>query len=281
MTLEQLRAKFGCQLEGAYELQEWQTFFYWLVEDRLGLDRFGFSVNRQLQIGSNDQQYFSQALSRLVKHEPIQYILGYTAFYGLRIGVNRHTLIPRPETEELVQWACADLRHAQVSVLDLGTGSGCIALALAKELKQARVSGMDLSEGALRQARKNATALGLKVDFFKGDMLIDPLLETYDVMVSNPPYVREKEKPLMRPNVLSYEPDSALYVADDDPLLYYRRLAQLARSFLNPGGVMYVEINEYLGEATLQLFKEQGFRRLEMRKDLFGKDRMIKAIQGL
>ena len=163
--------------------------------------------------------------------------------------------------------------------MDLGTGSGCIALALAKLLPEAKLSAMDVSKEALEQARANAKDLGLEVAFFQADMLSDSLSQSYEVLVSNPPYVREQEKALMRDNVLNYEPDVALFVSDNDPLLYYRRLTQLAMEQLRPNGAIYVEINEYLGEATKKLFQAQGLAQVELRQDLFGKDRMLKAIK--
>lgn len=279
MTLEQVRTHFGTELGALYADQEWQTFFYWLLEERLGLDRLGFSTNRSLAVSDSDLAYLNSAIERLKQYEPIQYIIGYTEFCGLRIGVNSSTLIPRPETEELVNWVVHDRVGQEVEIVDLGTGSGCIALSLAKQIPMAKVSGMDLSDGALLQAQRNAKELGLEVSFFQSDMLNDNLSQSYEVLVSNPPYVREQEKALMQQNVLVHEPDSALFVPDDDPLLYYRRLAELAAAHLKPNGAVYVEINEYLGEATKKLFQADGFARVELRQDLFGKDRMIKAIK--
>ena len=279
MNLEQVRTHFGTQLAALYQDQEWQTFYYWLLEERLGLDRLGFSTNRSLAVSKADLTYFNSAIERLKQHEPIQYILGYTEFCGLRIGVNSNSLIPRPETEELVSWVVSDWTGKEVEIVDLGTGSGCIALALAKLLPEAKLSAMDVSKEALEQARANAKDLGLEVAFFQADMLSDSLSQSYEVLVSNPPYVREQEKALMRDNVLNYEPDAALFVSDNDPLLYYRRLTQLAMEQLRPNGAIYVEINEYLGEATKKLFQAQGLAQVELRQDLFGKDRMLKAIK--
>ena len=202
MNLEQVRTHFGTQLAALYQDQEWQTFYYWLLEERLGLDRLGFSTNRSLAVSKADLTYFNSAIERLKQHEPIQYILGYTEFCGLRIGVNSNSLIPRPETEELVSWVVSDWTGKEVEIVDLGTGSGCIALALAKLLPEAKLSAMDVSKEALEQARANAKDLGLEVAFFQADMLSDSLSQSYEVLVSNPPYVREQEKALMRDNVL-------------------------------------------------------------------------------
>jgi len=277
MTLQEMRDRFGEELGGLYPDSEWKTFFYWLLEEQLGVDRFGFSLNSDQRLQSTDRKYFETALDRLKQHEPIQYILGHAWFYGLQIGVNAHTLIPRPETEELVAWVLSDWGTSQTTVLDLGTGSGCIALALAKNMTEATISAMDFSEDALEKAKQNAAELDLQVHFFKGDILEDSSFGQYDVMVSNPPYVRLLEKQMMKQNVLAFEPDSALYVSDDDPLLYYRHLAKLATAMLKPKGAIYVEINEYLGEASMALFEAQGLSSVELRKDLFGKDRMLKA----
>lgn len=277
MNLQELKQYFGRELGQLYPRTEWETFYHWLVEGRLGLDRVGVYLQRELQVAEGELGYFERAIQRLQAHEPIQYILGHTEFNGLKLQVNSHTLIPRPETEDLVNWICKDWRGKDGSILDLGTGSGCIALALAKELRHMTVTGLDCSAAALMVARANASNLGLQVDFFKADIGTVTLVRQYDVLVSNPPYVRESERAQMKPNVLEYEPDMALFVSNQDPLLFYRYLGQLGLQSLTPDGALYLEINEYLGKETVALLRELGYRQIELRPDLFGKDRMIKA----
>lgn len=277
MNLQELKQYFGRELDQHYPITEWETFYQWLVEERLGLDRMGINLQREMQVAEEDLGFFERAIQRLQTHEPIQYILGHTEFYGLKLQVNSHTLIPRPETEDLVDWIGNDWRGKDGCILDLGTGSGCIALALAKELPQMTVAGLDRSAAALMVARANASNLELKVDFFEADIRTVSLVRKYDVLVSNPPYVRELERAQMKPNVLEHEPEQALFVSNDDPLLFYRYLGQLGLQSLAPNGALYLEINEYLGKETVALLRELGYQQVELRPDLFGKDRMIKA----
>lgn len=277
MNLQELKQYFGRELDQHYPITEWETFYQWLVEERLGLDRMGINLQRELQVAEEDLGYFERAIRRLQAHEPIQYILGYTEFYGLKLQVNSHTLIARPETEDLVNWIGNDWRGKDGCILDLGTGSGCIALALAKELPQMTVAGLDRSAAALMVARANASNLELKVDFFEADIRTVSLVRKYDVLVSNPPYVRELERAHMKPNVLEHEPELALFVSNEDPLFFYRYLGQLGLQSLAPNGALYLEINEYLGKETVSLLRELGYQQVELRPDLFGKDRMIKA----
>ena len=217
-----------------------------------------------------------------MKSEPIQYITGSTEFYGLELQVNRATLIPRPETEELVAWILAETPKDKLSsrILDIGTGSGCIAIALAKHLPLAKVEAVDISLPALETAQANAPGNEVSVDFFQQDILqANTLEEKYDIIVSNPPYVRDLEKAEIKNNVLQYEPHSALFVGDETPLVFYKKIAQLAMQHLKPEGMLFFEINEYLGEETVVLVKEIGFTAVEMRKDIFGKDRMLRVMR--
>ncbi len=190
-------------------------------------------MNPENKISAEDSENFQKALLRLKDHEPIQYILGETEFYGLPFKVNNHTLIPRPETEELVSWILdnSEFKFQDSELLDIGTGSGCIAISLAKNLSNSKISALDVSEEALKIAKQNATLNKVGVEFFQTDILkIKTLPKQYNVIVSNPPYVRELEKKQMQQNVLKYEPDSALYVKDEDPLLFYRTISQLAKT---------------------------------------------------
>ena len=213
--------------------------------------------------------------------EPIQYILGETEFYGLPFKVTPATLIPRPETEELVDWIIANCNKNPKTLLDIGTGSGCIAIALAKNLPAVKVSAMDISEEALKVASENAIYNKVTVNFSKKDILgTSTLPQKYDVIISNPPYVRNSEKEMMQKNVLDFEPASALFVEDDNPLLFYSKIAKLAKNYLNPNGFLFFEINEYLSKEVIQLLERESFSEIELKQDFFGKDRMIKCTLG-
>ncbi len=222
---------------------------------------------------------FENAIYRLKKNEPIQYIIGETEFYGLPFKVNKHTLIPRPETEELVDWVISEIPPLGFrGILDIGTGSGCIAVSLAKNLPNAKVSALDISMEALKVARENAQINTVTIDFFPCDILkAEQLPEKYDIIVSNPPYVRESERDKMQPNVLNHEPASALFVEDKEPLVFYQAIARLSKTVLNPGGVLYFEINEYLGKDLQEVLTTEGFGKIIVKKDIFGKDRMLKC----
>jgi release factor glutamine methyltransferase len=205
--------------------------------------------------------------------------LGETEFFGLRLKVAPGVLIPRPETEELVQWIIDLVKPADPSILDIGTGSGCIALALKNELKNAQVSAVDFAEHALEIARKNVRMNQLEVEFIKADILNwqNYNWELFDVIVSNPPYVREQEKKAMQPNVLKFEPEKALFVSDDKPLVFYREIARFAQKYLKDEGELFFEINENLGEETVELLQGENFSDVELKKDLHGKMRMLKC----
>ena len=226
----------------------------------------------------------------MLKEKPIQYITGEAWFYGLRFEVNENTLIPRPETEELVEWIIesqkSKVKSQKISILDIGTGSGCIPISLKKEIPNAIVSAIDVSEKALEMARKNAVDNEVEVHFILQNILeIDTLNELpisnfqfqteFDVIVSNPPYVRNLEKQEIKKNVLDYEPHLALFVEDSDALLFYRKIAQLALTSLTPNGKLFIEINQYLGKETVELLENLGFKNIELRKDFVGNDRMI------
>ena len=280
MKLSQLKINFTTVLQGVYDKEEVHCFFYILCDFFLQYSRFEVSMALDTIVSAKNTTAFEKALLRLKKQEPIQYILGCTAFYGLTFKVNEHTLIPRPETEELVDWVLSNL-HDQDSVLDIldiGTGSGCIAISLAKNIPTARVSGLDISEKTLEVAQENAVKNQVLVSFCKKDILETTALKNkYDVMVSNPPYVRQLEKKAMNANVLDYEPGVALFVPNEDPLLFYRKIAQLAMVSLQTRGWLYFEINEYLSKEMDVLLKDIGFANIEIKKDFREVPRMIKC----
>ena len=280
MKLSQLKINFTTVLQGVYDKEEVHCFFYILCDFFLQYSRFEVSMALDTIVSAKNITVFEKALLRLKKQEPIQYILGTTEFYGLTFKVNKHTLIPRPETEELVDWVLSNLHDQDrvLDILDIGTGSGCIAISLAKNIPTARVSGLDISEKTLEVAQENAVKNQVLVSFCQKDILRTTSLEKkYDVIVSNPPYVRQLEKKAMNPNVLDYEPGVALFVPNEDPLLFYRKIAQLAMVSLQTRGWLYFEINEYLSKEMDVLLKEIGFANIEIKKDFREVPRMIKC----
>ena len=248
------------------------------------VEAFGFSTlelygGKDKEISGKRLDVLNEMIARLKKNEPIQYVIGAEVFCGWTFEVNENVLIPRPETQELVRWIEADWKSdAPCRILDVGTGSGCIAISLSKLLEGAEVEAWDISEGALRVARRNADRNEAQVFFRRVDVLKACTEDCrYDVIVSNPPYITESEKQDMDANVLDWEPHTALFVPDADPLLFYRRIAELGVSMLNEGGALYFEINRAYGEETVRMLESLGYKQIELRKDNWGNDRMIKA----
>lgn len=245
---------------------------------------FGFSTlelygGKDREISEKGRGVLEDIMRRLQQNEPIQYIIGKETFCGLTFEVDKNVLIPRPETQELVEWIVEDYNASTgLRLLDIGTGSGCIAVVLAKFLQGAEVEAWDISEGALHVAQKNARRNDAHVVFRQLDVLkVAPESICLDVIVSNPPYITEKEMSDMEANVLEWEPASALFVPDDAPLLFYRKIAELGQTMLKQGGSLFFEINREYGRQTVQMLKELGYSRIELRKDFYGNDRMIKA----
>lgn len=281
MLLSQLKLQFVHQLRTEYPATEIESFFYLLTKEYLGKTRLEMALEPGFEISEEQRARFEHALLRLKDHEPVQYIIGNEEFYALNFTVNKNVLIPRPETEELVAWIVNDFkeRETMFKVLDIGTGSGCIAISLAKELKKASVTAYDISVKALEVARLNAGSNHVKVDFQQRDILqFQHLSEKFDLIVSNPPYVRATEKEHMHKNVLNHEPETALYVNDGAALIFYEKIAALAAESLTPSGVLYFEINQYLAEETLKVVEAQGFKGL-LKKDIYGNFRMLKAVR--
>ncbi len=280
MKIHSFKSQFTEQLKEEYPAQEIHSFFYLLMEFFLGKTRLDIALNPDIQLSNIELKKFENAICRLKSHEPIQYITGETSFFGLKFRVNKHVLIPRPETEELVQWILEELKNSDMEdlkILDIGTGSGCIAISLAKNLPKAKVSAIDISEKALETAKTNAHLNNTKINLIASDILkAESLPGKYDIIISNPPYVQEREKKEMQRNVLEHEPALALYVKDENPLLFYRKITTLARRGLNEKGKLYFEVNQYLGEETALLLTDAGFKA-ELRKDLFGNYRMLKG----
>ncbi|EMY81857.1 peptide chain release factor N(5)-glutamine methyltransferase [Psychroflexus gondwanensis] len=278
-NLKNLKQDFFIALQPIYNEGEVSNFFKWLAEDLLDLKTHDLLLESEVNLDSKKLDDFKKAQARLEAQEPIQYILGYAEFFGLRFRVNSSVLIPRPETEELVEWILEDQKSSksQLSILDLGTGSGCIPIALAKHLPQAKLKALDISVEALKLAELNSEDNNTRIEYIQGDVLIlKYLAEGIDIVVSNPPYVKFDEQAQMQDNVLKNEPHLALFVKDNDPLIFYRKIAELT-SKLTKRPLVYVEINQYLAEETRQLFKSFGFEYVEIRKDFRGNHRMLKA----
>lgn len=281
MVLLQLKSQFLDRLTPLYDAEEVARFFELLLNAFESKKRIDLVLNPQLE--TQLLHRWNQAMEALERFEPIQYIIGETEFYGLPFDVTPATLIPRPETEELVEWILKDAGLTSLSILDVGTGTGCIPITLAKQLPQAQVTSIDVSTEALAVATRNAQRNGVNVQFIPQSVLETEALETcfadqfFDVIVSNPPYVRHLEKEEIQPNVLKHEPHLALFVEDDDALLFYRHIGQFALHHLKKGGKLYFEINQYLGNETIALVESLGFQNIVLRKDLFGNDRMLRC----
>lgn len=273
-------ASAAISLKEYYRPEEIRQLAYSLLEDCCGFSKNEIYAGKDTKISAKQREELEQKLIRLARGEPLQYITKLAYFYDLKLAVNPAVLIPRPETEELVEWIISDSARRKGKILDVGTGSACIALALAKHLPGMQVEAWDISPAALALARQNAADLKLDIQLREQDLFSyspKPGLSTYDVIVSNPPYVTTNEALRMEKRVLDHEPALALFVPDDDPLVFYRALAALAAGILSPLGSVYVEISIYYGKETVQLFKDAGFDEVVLRQDLSGRDRMIKA----
>lgn len=322
MLLKSYKTKFFQELSSLYDEKEIESFFYLILENFHQIKRIDLALNPQMRMNDKQLLHWESILSDLKKQKPIQYILGETEFYGLPFLVNENTLIPRPETEELVELIIKQNSKSEIppepkvngaklnsklKILDIGTGSGCIAIALKKDLPNSEVFAIDISEEALETAKKNAQINQVEIHFIQADILKINNLEqlpssnsqlptsnsqlptsnfqlptsnfqlptTFDIIVSNPPYVRILEKQEINPNVLEYEPHLALFVEDDDAFIFYRKIAQLALKSLTPNGKLYFEINQYLGKETVELIESFGFKNVVLHKDIYGNDRMI------
>lgn len=288
MLLREIKNIYHSELDAIYGKEEVNSFFYLLIEHYFDLERFILAIQPELVIDKEQETIIFQALSELKLEKPIQHIIGTACFMDLDFKVNEHVLIPRPETEELVRWILKDAENLKrpLTILDMGTGSGCIPISLDKNLTDAKVFGLDISKDALKVAEENNALLNSDVKFYEADILsLDmetsaiELDEKFDIIISNPPYVRELEKAEMQNNVIDHEPGLALFVPDEDPLKFYSAVVNFAADHLNENGCLYLEINQYLGEETKKLLHESIFKTIELRKDMFGNDRMLKGIK--
>jgi release factor glutamine methyltransferase len=282
MKIKQYRTEFIQELSLIYDAGEAESFFYLILEEKQMLKRIDLALNPDLTFSDEEIPIWNSILEQLKREIPVQYLLGKTSFYGLEFEVNSTVLIPRPETEELVDWIIGDCfgprNDKKVKILDIGTGSGCIAISLAKNIPNAQVFAIDVSEKALTTAQKNAEINEVNVTFLEKNILeTEDLEQQFDIIVSNPPYVRELEKEEIKKNVLDNEPHLALFVDDTDALVFYRKIAELALKNLSPNGQLFFEINQYLGKEMIELLEKMNFKNIELRKDIYENDRMIRG----
>ncbi|GAA4818451.1 peptide chain release factor N(5)-glutamine methyltransferase [Litoribaculum gwangyangense] len=278
MKLKAVQNIFHEELDAIYSKEEVDSFFFILIDFYYKVSRMELALNPKYEV--EEAHTILKALQDLKRQKPIQYITGETVFYGLPFKVTEDVLIPRPETEELVEWVIKHIHsNNQIRILDIGTGSGCIAISIAKYLPNAMVYALDVSGKALKIAEENAQRNEVDIKFFEEDILkIESINDLkFDIIVSNPPYVRELEKELMEPNVLENEPHLALFVKDNNPLLFYEAISKFAVNNLSKKGLLFFEINEYLGQDMMALMKTY-FSNIELKQDIFKKDRMIKGV---
>ncbi len=295
MQLKQLAQNFKESLIAMYHEDEAQSLFLVSLKYLLNFSRTDYQLKKELEIGEEQTAKLLAILKELQTGKPIQYILKEAHFYGLTFKVDESVLIPRPETEELVEWIIEEVKNYDLrftndanvnrqssikNILDIGTGSGCIAISLKKNLPNTQVFALDIAEDTIETAKQNAVLNNVEVEFIKDDILnthISNLTSQISLIVSNPPYIKEDEKLAMHKNVMAYEPHKALFVSNENPLLFYEAIADFALKNLTSKGLLFFEINEYLGERTVNLLRHKGFINIELRKDMQGKDRMIKA----
>ena len=283
MLLKEIKNIYHLELDLLFPKEEVDSFFYLVIEHYLGLERFVLAIEPNLVVSKEKEEPLFYALSQLKQERPIQHILGKAHFCELEFYVDENVLIPRPETEELVYWVLDEVKKRdssdEMKILDIGTGSGCIAVSLAKNLPRAKVYALDISKNAIQIAERNAKENKVNISFIEADILLmESFKDKFDIIVSNPPYVRELEKLEMKNNVLENEPSMALFVSDQDPLVFYKKITHLALGHLKKNGVLFFEINQYLGKETKLLLEEENFLEIELRKDMFGNDRMLKGL---
>ena len=282
MKIKEYRTQFIQELLPFFDEGEAESFFYLILEEKQQLKRIDLAMNPDLTFSNEQMLVWNSFLEQLKCEVPVQYLLGKTSFYGLEFEVNPTVLIPRSETEELVDWIIKSLKsnvgNSKLKILDIGTGSGCIAISLAKNIKNAQVFAIDISDKALATAKKNAEINKVEVTFLHQNILeTTDLNQNFDIIVSNPPYVRNLEKQEIKKNVLNNEPHLALFVEDNDALIFYKKIAKLAQQNLTQNGELFFEINQYLGQEMIEMLEKMNFSTIELRKDIYGNDRMIRG----
>lgn len=284
MTIHEAQQQLLFQLYHIYDNREAQSIADWVMEYLTGWQKIDRVLNKKAKLSQSQQDELKQITQQLMAHKPVHYVLHQAWFHGMKLYVDENVLIPRPETEELVQWAVEECKHLQpgekdLSILDVGTGSGCIPISLKKELPRAKLFACDISPGALQVASRNATDQNTEIEFLQLDFLQQlerDKLPVFDVIVSNPPYIATKESSEIDKHVIEYEPHTALFVPDDDSLVFYEHLAQFGLTHLQPHGFMMMEIHYLKGEAIRTLFESRGYA-VELRKDMQNNDRMVKV----
>ena len=288
MNINKFRDYFNKTLKKLYPTSEIDTFLFLILEEYLNFKRIDVVLKSNFEISHEDLTLLKSSTKLLEQEVPIQYILGKTEFYGFPFILNEHVLIPRPETEELVTSVLNKIskleplhpfeKEKKLKILDIGTGSGCIPISLKRSLPFAEITAIDIANEALIIAQKNASLNKVNINFIQQNILkTTGLDDIYDIIISNPPYVRVSEKIEIKNNVLKNEPHLALFVEDNNPLIFYSKIAELAKSHLTKNGTLFFEINQYLGKETVELIKLKGFNKIQLKKDIFGHDRIIIA----
>lgn len=278
MKLKQLEQYFTDEMSIVYNEEEARQLFYLTVEHVSGWNRSQLLMNKDHTLDQEILEIYENTLAALKEGKPLQYVFSETWFYGLKFKVSSSVLIPRPETEELVEWILQAITTSGVpvsSLIDIGTGSGCIAISLKANLPQTEVSALDVSAEALTVAAENAVLNNTEINFIQSSIIEYHTAVKYDIIVSNPPYITEDERAAMHENVLQYEPHLALFVTNENPLIFYKSIADFALEQLRPEGKLFFEINEYLGKEMVDMLIDKGFNHIELRKDMQGKERMI------
>lgn len=281
-TIQAVKAYFTDRLKTRFSENEIKHFFYESVVERLALSKTSLLLNEPILVSESDLLFFRSIVKRLLANEPFQHILGYTYFYDLKLKTDQRALVPRPETEELVHWVVEDFKGQEpIKIADICSGSACIALALKSVFKSTEITALELSSEAIALGKENAELVGLDLQFVQKDVFssLEEVATDFTVWVTNPPYIPESDCAEMHENVLSFDPEMALFVPNEDPLLFYREIGKKAASHLSEKGVLYAEIHERFAAETKLLLEELGFVSVEIKKDLQGKDRMIKAVK--
>jgi len=292
MKLKEIQLIFHKELDIIYGMEEVKSFFFMLVQKYCKVSRLELALDTSLFVTEAKQDLIISALDDLKNEKPIQYIIGETDFFALPFKVNESVLIPRPETEELVNWVLEEVKSKTqnstpktLRILDIGTGSGCIAISIAKNIPNANVYALDVSQDALVIAKQNAELNDVVIEFVQLDILNSETWNQefedveFDIIVSNPPYVRKQEMFQMKANVLENEPHLALFVDDDNPLIFYKKITEFGANYLKAGGKLFFEINEFLGKETVHLLENHNFYTIELKQDILNKDRCIKAVK--
>ena len=280
MTYSEGRNIFREKLKSLFEVNEIDFYFKTVLQSIFNIEQTALALSPTKLFNENQKRELEKVLKQLLQEQPLQYIIGKAYFRSLTLTVNSSVLIPRPETEELVNWVLEDHQNLEEkqTLIDFGTGSGCIPIALSQAFPHASITAIDVSEKALAVARENANKYKSTINWELKNILSEKSLDQkYDLIVSNPPYVRALEKVEMSKNVLAYEPELALFVTDKDPLIFYKKISELAFDFLSQDGLLFFEINEYLGEETTALIKNIGFKKIVLKQDMYLKNRMIMA----